>query len=35
VDEFLGLNKQESALVEVELRLARRLRAFRAQRGLS
>src|SRR5512139_440252 len=35
VDEFLGLNKQESALVEVKLRLARRLRALRAQRGLS
>jgi DNA-binding XRE family transcriptional regulator len=35
VDEFLGLDKQESALVEVKLRLARRLRALRAQRGLS
>jgi DNA-binding XRE family transcriptional regulator len=35
VDEFLGLSKQESALVEVKLRLARRLRALRAQRGLS
>jgi predicted XRE-type DNA-binding protein len=34
-DEFLGLSKQESALVEVKLRLARRLRALRAQRGLS
>jgi ribosome-binding protein aMBF1 (putative translation factor) len=35
VDEFLGLSKQESALVEVRLRLARRLRALRTQRGLS
>ena len=34
-DEFLGLSKQESALVEVKLRLARRLRALRARRGLS
>jgi hypothetical protein len=30
VDEFLGLSKQESALVEVKLRLARRRRALRA-----
>ena len=35
VDEFLGLSKQESALVEVKLRLARRLRTLRSQRGLS
>ena len=35
VDEFLGLSEQESALIEVKLRLARRLRALRAQRGLS
>jgi predicted XRE-type DNA-binding protein len=35
VGEFLGLSKQEAALVEVKLRLARRLRALRAQRGLS
>jgi len=35
VGEFLGLSKQESALVEVKLRLARRLRALRARRGLS
>ncbi len=35
VDEFLGLSKQESALVEVKLRLARRLRALRVQRELS
>jgi predicted XRE-type DNA-binding protein len=35
VDEFLGLTRQESALVEVKLRLARRLRALRTQRGLS
>ena len=35
VDQFLGLSQQESALVEVKLRLARRLRALRAQRGLS
>jgi predicted XRE-type DNA-binding protein len=35
VDEFLGLSKQESALVEVKLRLARRLRALRTRRRLS
>jgi predicted XRE-type DNA-binding protein len=35
VEEFLGLSKQESALVEVKLRLARRLRALRTRRRLS
>ena len=34
-DEFLGLSKQECALVEVKLRLARRLRALRTRQGLS
>src|SRR5436190_22642925 len=35
VEEFLGLSKQEAALVEVKLRLARRLRALRTRRRLS
>jgi transcriptional regulator with XRE-family HTH domain len=35
VDEVLGLSKQESALVEVKLRLARRLRTLRTRRRLS
>lgn len=35
VGEFLGLSKQESALVEMKLRLARRLRTLRTRRGLS
>ena len=35
VDELLGLSKQEAALIEVKLRLARRLRALRARRRLS
>ena len=33
--EFLGLSKQAPALVEVKLRLAHRLPALRARRGLS
>jgi len=35
VEEFLGLSKQEAALVEVKLRLARRLRTLRTRRRLS
>jgi DNA-binding XRE family transcriptional regulator len=35
VGEFLGLSKQESALVEVKVRLAQRLREFRTRRRLS
>jgi predicted XRE-type DNA-binding protein len=35
VGEFLGLSPQEAALVEVKLRLARRLRTLRTRRRLS
>jgi len=34
-DEFLGLSKEESALVEMKLGLARRLRNLRMRRKLS
>ena len=33
--DLLGLSKEEVALVEMKLGLARRLRAFRAHQGLS
>ena len=35
MEEFLGLSKQEVALVEVKLRLARRLRTLRTRRRLA
>jgi predicted XRE-type DNA-binding protein len=35
VGDLLGLSKEEAALVEMKLALARRLRSFRTNRGLS